>query len=55
MTKEECKTKLKHQLRIGRRLQEVGMYTAAVASRSKAQILLHAYKRHFREESVMHH
>jgi len=55
MTKEECKTKLKHQLRIGRRLQEVGMYTAAVASRNKAQILLHAYKRHFREESVKHH
>ena len=55
MTKEECKTKLKHQLKIGRRLQEVGLYTAATASRNKAQLLLHAYKRHFLEESVKHH
>jgi hypothetical protein len=55
MTKEECKAKLKHQLKIGRRLQEAGMYTAATASRTKAQILLHAYKRHFLEGSVKHH
>jgi hypothetical protein len=54
MTKEECKTKLKHQLKIGRRLQEVGLYMAATVSRKKAQILLHAYKRHFLEESLKH-
>jgi len=54
MTKEECKTKLKHQLKIGRRLHEVGLYTAATTSRNKAQILLQAYKRHFMEESVKH-
>jgi hypothetical protein len=55
MTKEECKTKLKHQLKIGRQLQEVGMFAAATASRTKAQILLHAYKRHFLVGSVKHH
>lgn len=54
MTKDECRIKLKHQLKIGRRLQEVGLYTAATASRNKAQILLQAYKRHFLEESVNH-
>jgi hypothetical protein len=48
MTKAECKMKLKHQLEIGRRLQEVGLYTAAVKSRNQAQVLLQAYKRHFR-------
>jgi hypothetical protein len=48
MTKAECKMKLKHQLEIGRRLQEVGLFTAAVKSRNKAQILLQVYKRHFR-------
>jgi len=54
MTKEECKMKLKHQLKIGRRLQEVGLYAAATASRNKAQTLLHTYKRHF-GRSVKHH
>jgi hypothetical protein len=54
MTKEECKTKVKHQLKIRRRLQEVGLYTAATESRNKAQILLQAYKRHFLEGSVKH-
>jgi|GEM_PF-1820993 len=54
MTKEECKMKLKHQLKIGRRLQEVGLYAAATASRNKAQTLLHTYKRHF-GKSVKHH
>jgi hypothetical protein len=52
MTKEECKTELKHQLKMGRRLQEAGLYLAATVSRNKAQILLHAYKRHFMEESI---
>jgi hypothetical protein len=55
MTKEECKTELKHHLKMVRRLQEAGLYTAATASRNKAQILLHAYKRHYQEGSVMHH
>jgi hypothetical protein len=54
MTKEECKAKLKHQLKIGRKLQEVGLYMAATASRNKARIFLHAYKRHFLEESLKH-
>jgi hypothetical protein len=55
MTKEECKTKLKHQLGIVRRLQEAGLYTAAIESRNKAQILLQVYKRHFLNQSVRHH
>jgi hypothetical protein len=55
MTKEECKTKLKHQLDICRRLKAVGMNTAATESRNKARILLHAYKRHLLEESVKQH
>ena len=49
MTKAECRMKLKHQLEIGRRLQEVGLFTAATRSRTKAQVLLQVYKRHFRE------
>ena len=52
MTKEECKTRLKHQLRIRRRLIEAGMNSAAAESRDKARILLHAYKRHLLEESA---
>ena len=55
MTKAECKMKLKHELEIGRRLQEVGLHAAATESRNKAQTLLQAYKRNFREESVKHH
>ena len=55
MTKGECKQKLLHQLEIGRRLEEVGLYTAAIESRNKAQILLRAYKRHFREEINKQH
>jgi hypothetical protein len=47
MTKVECKLKLKHQLEVARRLQEVGLYEAATESRNKAQILLQTYKRHF--------
>jgi hypothetical protein len=55
MTKEECRTELKHQLKMGRRLREVGLYTAAFASRNKAQILLQSYKRHLLEESGKQH
>jgi len=46
MTKVECKSKLKHQLEIGRRLKNAGLYEAATESRNKAQIFLQAYKRH---------
>jgi hypothetical protein len=55
MSKTECKMKLKHQLEIGRRLQQLGLYAAATESRTKAQILLQIYKRHFREEPVNLH
>ena len=51
MTKEECKSKLKHQLKICRQLKEVGMHAAAASSRNKAQILLLAYKRRSHKES----
>jgi hypothetical protein len=47
--------KLKHQLEIGRRLQQLGLFAAATESRTKAQILLHIYKRHFREQVVNQH
>jgi hypothetical protein len=47
MSKAECKMKLKHQLEIGRKLQNVGLYEAAAESRNKAEILLQTYKRHF--------
>jgi len=55
MSKSECKMKLKHQLEIGRRLQQLGLYAAATESRTKAHVLLHIYKRHFREEVVNPH
>ena len=40
--------KLKQQLELGRRLKEAGLFTAATESRNRAQVLLQAYKRHFR-------
>lgn len=55
MSKTECKMKLKHQLEIGRRLQELGMFAAATESRTKAHILLNIYKRHYREQVVNQH
>jgi hypothetical protein len=55
MTKAECKMKLKHQLELGRRLQKVGLHTAAAESRNKAHLLLQFYKRHFLEEPAKHH
>lgn len=55
MLKAECKTKLKHQLDIGRRLQQLGLFAAAAESRNKALVLLHSYKRHFRNEMVNPH
>ena len=55
MSKTECKAKLKHQLEIGRRLQQLGLYAAATKSRTRANVLLQIYKRHFREEAVNPH
>ena len=55
MSKTECKMKLKHQLEIGRRLQQLGLFAAATESRTRAQVLLQIYKRHFREEVVNPH
>jgi hypothetical protein len=48
MNKTECKTRLKHQLEIERRLQQVGLFTAAIESHKKAIVLLQIYRRHFR-------
>ena len=47
MTKTECKVKLKHQLEIGRQLQELGLFASAAESRTKSRVLLQIYKRHF--------
>ena len=47
MTKTEYKLKLKHQLEIGRRLQQLGLFAAATESRAKSHVLLQIYKRHF--------
>jgi len=47
MTKTECKVKLKHQLEIGRRLQQLGLFAAATESRTKSRVLLQSYKRYF--------
>jgi hypothetical protein len=55
MLQAECKIKLKHQLEIGRRLQQLGLYAAATESRARARILLHIYKRHFRKQAVNQH
>ena len=52
MLKAECKMKLKHQLEIGRRLQQLGLFAAATESRTKSHILLQIYKRHFREQPI---
>ena len=45
----EYKKKLKHQLEIWRRLQQLGLFAAATESRKKAHVLLLIYKRHLRE------
>jgi len=52
MLKAECKMKLKHQLEIGRRLQQLGLFAAATESRTKSYILLQIYKRHFQEHPI---
>ena len=55
MTKAEYKIKLRHQLEIGRRLHQLGLFEAATESRTKARILLQIYKRHFREHTANQH
>jgi len=55
MLKAECKMKLKHQLEIGRRLQQLGLFASATESRTKAYVLLQIYKRHFREQVANQH
>jgi hypothetical protein len=55
MNKTEYRSKLKHQLEIGRRLEQVGLYTAAAESRRKAQVLCQMYRRHYRECSIDWH
>ena len=55
MTKAEYKIKLRHQLEIGRRLHQLGLFEAATESRTKARILLQIYKRHFREHTINQH
>jgi hypothetical protein len=55
MLQSECKIKLKHQLEIGRRLQQLGLYAAATESRNRARVLLQIYKRHFRKQVVNRH
>ena len=51
MNKTDYRMQLKHQLLLGRRLEQVGLYTAAAESRNKAQVLLQIYRRHSREPS----
>ena len=55
MTKAECKLKLKLQLELGRRLQKVGLHSAAAESRNKAHLLLQIYKRHFPDDPAEQH
>lgn len=55
MNKAEYRTKLKHQLEIGRRLEQVGLYTAAEESRRKALVLFQIYRRQHREPPISLH
>ena len=55
MNKSECRTKLKHQLAIEHRLQQAGLFTAAIESHKKALIILRIYRRHFREQPLNLH
>ena len=52
MNKTEYRSKLKHQLEIGRRLEQVGLYTAATESRKKAQVLFQIYRRQLHTPSI---
>ena len=55
MNKGEYRTKLRHQLEIGRRLEQVGLYTAATESRKKARVLFQIYQRQRRTPSIRLH
>jgi hypothetical protein len=55
MSKTDCKMNLKHQLEIGRQLQQLGLFAAAAESRTNACALLQIYKRHFQERLVNQH
>ena len=55
MSKTECNMKLKHQLEIGRRLHQLGLFAAATESRTKARGLLQSYTKYFREQVVNQH
>ena len=50
MSKTACRKKLKHQIEIWHRLQQLGLFAAATESRKKARVLLLIYKRHYREQ-----
>jgi hypothetical protein len=52
MNKTECRARLIHQLEIERRLQQVGLFTAAIESHKKALILLQIYRRHFPQQPL---
>jgi hypothetical protein len=55
MNRSECRTKLKHQLEIEHRLQQAGLYTAAIESHKKALVILQIYRRHARENPLNLH
>jgi len=55
MSKMEYRSKLRHQLEIGRRLEQVGLYTAAMESRKKAQVLFQIYRRQLHAPSIRLH
>jgi hypothetical protein len=55
MSKTECKTRLKHQLEIEHRLQQVGLFSAAIESHKKALNLLQIYRRQFRQQPLELH
>ena len=55
MNKSECIMKLKHQLEIKHRLQQAGLFTAAIESHKKALVILQIYRRNFREQPLNLH
>lgn len=55
MNKTECRTRLKHQFEIERRLRQVGLFAAAIEARNKALVLLQIYRRNFRQQPLNLH
>ena len=55
MSKTECRARLIHQLEIERRLQQAGLFSAAIESHKKALILLQIYRRHFPQQPLDSH